>query len=76
MKLHKKEVRDLGGAPINQRLNGLMSVLREIFQWSQNRPNWQRDALRRLIVNGELSDDDVRDLSEICKSAHGLAEQQ
>lgn len=53
-----------------------MSVLEEIFEWSQDRPAWQRDALRRLVLNGELSEDDIRYLSEICKSAHGLAEQR
>ena len=53
-----------------------MSVLEEIREWSQDRPTWQRDALRRLVLNGELSEDDIRDLGEICKSAHGLAEQQ
>ena len=53
-----------------------MSVLKEILEWSQDRPAWQRDALRRLVLNGELSDDDIRDLSEISKSAHGLADQQ
>lgn len=53
-----------------------MTVLQEIFTWSQDRPAWQRDALRRLVLNGEVSDDDIRALTEICKSAHGLAEQQ
>lgn len=53
-----------------------MTVLEEILDWSQDRPAWQRDALRRLVLNGELSDDDVRALADICKSAHGLAELQ
>lgn len=53
-----------------------MSVLKEIFEWSQDRPPWQRDALRRLVLGSELSEDDIRDLSEICKSAYGLAESQ
>ena len=53
-----------------------MNVLEEILEWSQDRPLWQRDALRRLVQNGELSDDDLRALTEICKSAHGLAEEQ
>lgn len=53
-----------------------MTVLKELLVWSQDRPTWQRDALRRLVLNGELSDDDIRALAEICKSAHGLAEQQ
>lgn len=37
---------------------------------------WQRNALRRLVLNGELLDEDMCSLTEICKSAHGLAEQQ
>jgi ABC-type multidrug transport system ATPase subunit len=53
-----------------------MNVLQEILEWSQGRPMWQRDALRRLVLNGELSDEDISLLTEICKSAYGLAEQQ
>jgi energy-coupling factor transporter ATP-binding protein EcfA2 len=47
-----------------------------MLEWSQERPPWQRDALRRLVLNGELSDEDIHALAEICKSGHGLAEQQ
>lgn len=53
-----------------------MNVLQEILEWSQGRPMWQRDALRRLVLNGELSDEDISSLTETCKSAYGLAEQQ
>lgn len=53
-----------------------MIVLKEILEWSQDRPAWQRDALRRLVLSGELSDDDIRELTDTCKSAHGLATQQ
>ncbi|ACD89227.1 conserved hypothetical protein [Chlorobium limicola DSM 245] len=53
-----------------------MNVLQEILEWSFGRPIWQRDALRRLVMNGELSDEDIISLTEICKSAHGLAEPQ
>ena len=53
-----------------------MRVLKDILEWSKDRPAWQRDALRRLVLNEELSEDDIRDLSEICKSAHGLSDQQ
>ena len=51
-----------------------MTVLREILAWSVDRPTWQRDALRRLVTNGDLADGDVRELTAICKSGHGLAE--
>lgn len=53
-----------------------VNVLEEILEWSKDRSAWQRDALRRLVVKGELSQDDIRDLGEICKSAQGLAAQQ
>ena len=54
----------------------MVTVLQEILEWSQGRPAWQCDALRRLALNGELAADDVRALVEICKATHGLAEQQ
>lgn len=34
---------------------------------------WQRDALRRLIGQGELKPSDVAELVEHCKASHGLA---
>jgi hypothetical protein len=51
-----------------------VKVLQEILTWSADRPTWQRDALRRLVLNGNLSDEDIRALTEICKSDHGLVE--
>jgi energy-coupling factor transporter ATP-binding protein EcfA2 len=53
-----------------------LTVLQEILAWSQDRPAWQRDALHRLVLNDELSADDIHALTEICKSAQGLAEQR
>ena len=51
-----------------------MTVLKQILAWSHDRPKWQRDALRRLVVQGELSEDDISALAELCKAQHGLAE--
>lgn len=42
-------------------------VLRDILTWSEERPVWQRDALRRLVVQGELTDDDIDELTALCK---------
>ena len=53
-----------------------MDVLREILAWSLGRPEWQRDALRRLVQKGELDDADIDALTEICKSAEGLTSEQ
>ena len=53
-----------------------MDVLSEILAWSKDRPDWQRDALRRLVLKGELDNADIETLTEICKSTHGLANEQ
>jgi hypothetical protein len=50
-----------------------MDVLQEILKWSEERPMWQRDALRRLVVQGSIQEKDYDDLLAICKSIHGLA---
>ena len=42
------------------------SALAEILQWSKHRPEWLRDALRRLMASGELSDRDIDELEELC----------
>jgi hypothetical protein len=44
-------------------------ALREIVSWSLGRPKWQRDALRRLVVSGELSSDDITELTALCKES-------
>ena len=53
-----------------------MDVLKEILNWSKSRPDWQRDALRRLVISGELDEGDIEELTEICKSTHGLTDEQ
>ena len=52
----------------------MKSVLEEILDWSTDRPSWQRDALRRLVMNGELTQEDIDALTAICKGEHGLTE--
>lgn len=44
-------------------------ALREILSWSLDRPIWQRDALRRLVTQGELADKDIGELSALCKDS-------
>ena len=43
-------------------------ALADILAWSKDCPDWQRDALRRLCVKGELDDADLDDLTVLCKS--------
>jgi hypothetical protein len=49
------------------------NVLAEILEWSKSLPGWQRDALRRVFVRGSTTVEDIRDLTELCKAAHGLS---
>ena len=55
---------------------GSINVLQEILTWSKDRPPWQRDALRRLVLDGELGEQDVRELADICKGDYGLVDKK
>jgi energy-coupling factor transporter ATP-binding protein EcfA2 len=48
------------------------SVHGEILKWSKSRPDWQRDAIRRLVVNGSLEPADIDDITTLCKIAHKI----
>ena len=54
--------------------NGVKDVFADILEWSKDRPGWQRDALRRLLTAGGVLPTDIQELTELCKSAHGLDE--
>ena len=48
------------------------TVLETILAWSRNdRPEWQRDALRRIVVDGTPGEDDIKELLDLCKKEHG-----
>jgi hypothetical protein len=42
-------------------------ALADVLAWSKHCPAWQRDALRRICVTGELNAGDIGDLAGICK---------
>jgi hypothetical protein len=44
------------------------SPLHEVLQWSASRPEWQRDALRRIIEKGSLDNTDIEELERISRS--------
>ena len=54
----------------------LTNIFADILKWSEQRPAWQRDALRRLFTSGDLTAPDLDELMEICKAPHGLAAPQ
>ena len=47
------------------------TVLNTILKWSQNRPLWQRDALRRIVLSGYPDEDALREILLLCKKEHG-----
>lgn len=49
------------------------AILSEILEWSKERSDWQRDALRRLFTSGTITSADLEDLVDLCKAARGLA---
>jgi len=47
------------------------TVLETILEWSNDRPLWQRDALRRIVSNGQLASADIAELVSLCKQGRG-----
>jgi hypothetical protein len=49
-----------------------MSILQEIFGWTQGLPAWQSDAVARLLAKQTLTADDLDDLFALLKLAHDI----
>ncbi len=49
-----------------------MSILEEILNWSQGIPEWQKDAIARLLVKQTLTTEDIHDLFALVKSGRGI----
>lgn len=47
------------------------SVLETILDWSEQRPVWQRDALRRIVATGRPDDDAIAEITLLCKKGQG-----
>jgi hypothetical protein len=50
------------------------TVLSEILDWSKDRPEWQRDALRQVFSSGTIGPGELDQLAGLCKAARGLGE--
>lgn len=51
--------------------SGSKTVFDMILEWSKKCPAWQKDALRRIVSTGKLTDKDFEELLDICKGEHG-----
>jgi energy-coupling factor transporter ATP-binding protein EcfA2 len=47
------------------------TVPKRILDWSESRPLWQRDALRRIVLNGYPDEEAFEELLALCKKEHG-----
>src|SRR5436190_18832218 len=47
------------------------SVLEAILDWSEQRPAWQRDALRRIVTAGRPDEKAIVKLTALCKKGRG-----
>jgi len=48
-----------------------INPLRRVLEWSRLRPIWQRDALRRLLTQNAISEDDIEELAQLCLKGFG-----
>ena len=51
-----------------------MSVLNEIARWAKGLSDWQGDAVRRVLVKGDLTDSDRRELLAMLKRSKGIVD--
>ena len=47
------------------------TVPNKILTWSEGRPEWQRDALRRIVQNGYPDEAALKEILALCKKEHG-----
>ena len=47
------------------------SVLQRVLEWSKTRPEWQRDALRRIVLSGFPDEAAIDEILQLCKKEHG-----
>ena len=50
-----------------------MAVADDIIKWAKTLPQWQQDALRRLVDHSELADSDIQELTLLAKASWQLA---
>ena len=49
-----------------------MGVLSQIAKWAEGLPDWQSDTVRRILVKGDLTESDRKELLAILKKTKGI----
>jgi len=52
-------------------ITDVKTPLERILVWSQARPLWQRDALRRILTQSSVTEEDITELAELCLKGVG-----
>ncbi len=47
-------------------------ILKRIINWAEGKEPWQRDAIRRICQQGQLTIDDVNELEMMCLTYRGM----
>ncbi|MDD3267833.1 MAG: AAA family ATPase [Syntrophomonadaceae bacterium] len=50
----------------------MIDLLKDIEIWFKGRPKWLQDAARRIIQNSEITIEDIKELTELCKAEAGI----
>src|ERR1700730_18475205 len=67
--VHKQcNYRDASHSVMTNHMPQSKTVLEIILEWSRDRPEWQRDALRRIVQSQRLTDTDITELAALCKA--------
>jgi energy-coupling factor transporter ATP-binding protein EcfA2 len=53
-----------------------MNVVGDLQTWLEDQPIWLTEALNRLLSKSNLDDQDIEDLTELCKKVHGLSDKE
>ena len=48
-----------------------MSILSEIIEWAKKQDHWKQDAIRRILQNGDYTEEDVFEIAKILLHNHG-----
>lgn len=50
------------------------TVMETILEWSERRPLWQRDAMRRIVSDGTPDETAILEILSLCKKEHGATD--
>ncbi|MBU0586900.1 hypothetical protein KJ780_05290 [Candidatus Micrarchaeota archaeon] len=52
-----------------------MVLIEQIIEWAKKRSAWERDLIKRVFENGDLKNNDKKELIDLIKKEHGLIDE-